>query len=136
MNSTIQNLTNSTPTLPQIAVYPSSGPFTTDANQWRLTTTTTSLDNHERYSTSPTSVEIDAPKLHTPTITLGNKTSKPDPNETYHSTSNLNKFDKPLISTYSALSDTDHVYRDNFTPTGKLHCLKSNSRVSSCNSSR
>ncbi|CAF1194372.1 unnamed protein product [Adineta ricciae] len=120
VNSTIQNLTNSTPTLPQIAVYPSSGTFTTDPNQWRLTSTT-SFDNNERYSASPTSVEIDAPKLHAPAITLGSKTSKTDSNETYHSTSNLNKFDKPIISTYSALSDTDHVYRDNFTPTDKSY---------------
>ncbi|UJR16263.1 hypothetical protein I4U23_003170 [Adineta vaga] len=57
VNSTLQNLVNNTPTLPQTAVYPSSGTFTTNSNQWKVESTT-SLDDSTDFRQDPSPAKL------------------------------------------------------------------------------
>ncbi len=120
--TTTQILAEQTPILPQTSVYPA----TTNSNQWKGTSYS-SLNHNDIHLTASPSIDIDAPKLHTPFVPLSSKPSKREStrtdsqsrfDQTYYSSSNITnpiQTNRPYPGTYNSLPDTEIVYNGNLT---------------------
>jgi len=121
--TTTQILAEQTPILPQTSVYPA----TTNSNQWKGTSSS-SLNHNDIHLTASPSIDVDAPKLHTPLVTLSSKPSKQESTRTdsqsrydqpYYSSSTITnpiQTNRPYPGTYNSLPDTEIVYSGNLTP--------------------